>query len=121
MPVEKHIKIAEFIVNLLENKFKIFRFKFGFDPIVGLIPGFGDLLPYLLSLYFVFIAIIAKAPLNIVLWMIFFSSVDLVIGTIPILGDVADFFYHGHLKSYQILKEHLDSKNKKDSVEITKE
>ncbi len=121
MNVQKHLKIAEFLVNLLENKFKIFRFKFGLDPFIGIVPGFGDLIPYLLSFYFVFIAVIAKAPKDIILGMIFFSTLDLIIGTIPIFGDTIDFFYHGHLKSYKLLKQHLDNINKQNTVEITKE
>ena len=81
MTTSERIKIAEDIVNLLENRFKVLGFKFGLDPLVGLIPIVGDLVPL----------------------------ADFLIGLVPILGDAADFVFRAHTKNLEILKRELNN------------
>lgn len=117
MTTQKHLIIAEVIVNLLEHKFKIFNRRFGLDPLIGLIPVVGDVVPYILSFYFIYIAIRSNIPIKTLLKMIFYSTLDFVLGAIPFVGDYVDFIYHGQLKSFNVLKKYMDEKS--DAMDVT--
>lgn len=108
MTAWEKIKIAEDIVNLLENKFKIWGYKFGFDPIIGLIPVVGDLLPLAISTYLVWIAYTERVSYKVIGKMLVLVLADFIIGAIPVIGDAADFVFRAHLKNLEILKRELD-------------
>lgn len=107
MTAWEKLKIAEDIVNLLENKFKVWGYKFGFDPIIGLIPIVGDLLPLAISLYLIWIAYTEKLSSRVIGKMIFLVLLDFIIGVIPVVGDAADFVFKAHLRNLDILKGEL--------------
>ncbi|MBI2012041.1 DUF4112 domain-containing protein [Candidatus Daviesbacteria bacterium] len=104
--MEFHLATAEYLVNFLENKFKFFKFKFGMEPIIGMIPIFGDLLSLLLSLYLVWIGMKMKIPEEAMSKMLGNIFLDFFIGIIPIFGDVADFVYRANSKNLEILKQY---------------
>ncbi len=110
MKTNHHIKRAEDLVELLENKFKVGPFKFGLDPILGLFPFVGDLIPAIMSLYLVWVAYISKVEHSIILKMVGYIIIDYVVGSIPILGDIIDFFFRAHTKNLEILKKELAAK-----------
>ena len=71
------------------------------DPILGLIPGAGDLISSILSLYNLRIAFKLKSfPLFIA--MLFNILLDLLIGLIPVAGTIGDFFYKSNIQNYQL-------------------
>src|SRR5688572_26654686 len=73
---ERHLKIVRRLTKLLEDEFSIWKFKFGIDPILGLVPGLGDIIPSILACYLVFVALLHKIhPLKIA-HMIFNILVD---------------------------------------------
>ncbi len=45
------LKQAKRIAKLLDGQFEIFGFKFGIDPILGLVPGMGEIISLLLAIY----------------------------------------------------------------------
>lgn len=78
------------------------------DPIVGLIPGFGDAVTTVLSL-----TILAKArdenlPKRVQLRMAANIAIDFLVGAIPFVGDVFDFFYKANRKNMRLLKQYLE-------------
>lgn len=105
--MNKHLKAAIYIADLLDNKFKVFNFRFGIDPLLGLIPGGGDLVSLLLSLYIVWIGFNAKIPTAKLIEMVINTIVDFVIGLIPVLGDIADFTFKPNIRNLNILKQHV--------------
>ncbi len=105
--MNKHLKTAIYIANLLDNKFKVFNFRFGIDPLLGLIPGGGDLVSLLLSLYLVWIGFKAKIPTAKLIEMIMNTAVDFLVGLVPVLGDVADFTFKLNIRNLNILKQHV--------------
>lgn len=109
MKFEDKIKIAEDIVELLDNKFEFLGFKFGFDPLIGLIPIAGDLIPLAISLYLIWVAYTENVPARKIGFMIFIVVIDFLIGIIPVVGDLADFVFRAHIKNLAILKKELQS------------
>lgn len=94
------------IANLLDSAVTIplIRKKVGLDPLLGLLPGGGDAVALVLSSYALWVAfelglprvVIARVGVNIVL--------DLLIGLIPVVGDVADVFWKANQMNLQILE-----------------
>lgn len=107
MRIEHHLKIAEYLAHLLDHQFKIGKFRFGLDPIIGFVPGFGDAISFLLSWYFVWIAIHMKLPIHKISHMIGNIVFDFLFGIIPVLGDIADFTYKANSRNLKILKSHV--------------
>lgn len=104
--MNKHIRFAEHITNILENRFRIMGMRFGLDPILGIIPGIGDILPALLSAYLVWIGIQMRIPNEAISKMVMNIVADFVIGIVPIIGDFGDFIFKSSTKNLQILKEY---------------
>ena len=97
------------MADLLDQKFKIWNFEFGLDPIIGLIPVVGDIIPLVFSGYIVWIGVINKIPKWAIVKMCFNIAVDFLVGTIPILGDILDFALKSNHKNIGILDKHTIS------------
>lgn len=99
-----HLKTATILAKLLDNKFNILGVRFGIDPLLGLIPGGGDLVSLLLSLYVVWIGVKMKLPSDKLARMTWNVVLDFGVGLIPILGDIVDLAYKANLRNLEILK-----------------
>ena len=104
----KNLKSARQFARLMDSRFSIFGFRFGLDSILGLIPGAGDVIGMLLSLYLIWIGIQMKIPSEKLIQMILNIAIDTTLGSVPILGDVADFIYKANTKNLRILEEYED-------------
>ena len=111
--MKNYLKTAAILSNLLDNKFKILGIRFGIDPILGLIPGGGDLVSLFVALYIVWVGIKMKLPQDKLIKMIVNVFMDFGMGLIPILGDAADIVFKSNLKNLEILKQHEE----KDLIE----
>lgn len=105
--IHQHLKIARYLSYLLDSRFGVGRFRFGLDPILGLIPGFGDVFTTVFSFYIVWIAIQTNVPSHVIGQMIRNIIFDLIIGLIPFFGDIADFAYRASSKNFRLLEKHL--------------
>lgn len=101
-----HLRTAEVLVYLLENKFRFFKWRFGLDPLLGLIPGLGDLVAFLLSLYIVWVGIKLRVPEEKVSEMFRNVFFDFLLGLVPLVGDISDFFYKANVKNLEIIKKY---------------
>ncbi len=108
MDYHEHLKLASFLSRLMDRQFGLGQFRFGLDPIIGLIPVFGDLVPVGLSVYTIWIAKGLNAPLRIIAQMIKNTVIDVLIGWLPLIGDISDFFYQSHTKNIKLLNDFLD-------------
>ena len=103
----KHLIIVRKVTKLLETEFSIWNFKFGIDPILGLIPGVGDIISAILSFYIVLIAILHHISITKIVHMIFNIGFDLIIGSIPLIGDAFDFVIKPNTKNLIILEKEI--------------
>lgn len=106
--MEKHYNIASGIADLLDNKFKIFGFRFGLDPVIGTVPILGDIISVVLSLYIIWIGMQMGIPRNKIAQMAGNVVMDFVLGAVPAIGDIADFFFKSNLKNMEILRAHCE-------------
>lgn len=104
------LKAVEKLAKVLDNQF-IFpgtKFRFGLDPVIGLIPLAGDITTFIVSS--MLLRTIAKhgASNKVVVLMTLNILVDAVFGSIPIIGNIFDFFYKANQKNVRLLKEHYE-------------
>lgn len=93
---------------LLDNRFRIpgTEIRFGFDSLIGLIPGVGDIAT--LSISGLLVAAMARKGASgmVLVKMVWNIIIDSVIGAVPILGDIFDFTYRSNRRNLDLLKEH---------------
>ncbi|MEQ8960732.1 MAG: DUF4112 domain-containing protein, partial [Coleofasciculus sp. C2-GNP5-27] len=78
--------------NLLDNAIPIpgTPWRFGLDPVLGLLPGAGDFLGTAFSAYIVLEAARIGIPRSLLGQMVINILLDTVIGSVPVVGDIAD-------------------------------
>ena len=93
------------IATWLDDRFEIpgTRIRFGLDALVGLIPGIGDALAALASLFIVFSAWKRGAARITVLRMMLNLVVEDTLGAIPIIGDIAHVAWKANRRNYNLL------------------
>jgi hypothetical protein len=91
---------------LLDSAFRVpgTKMTFGLDPILGLIPGLGDVTTPLFSALVLLHAVRWRIPRVIVLRMLINAVADLAIGAIPFLGDFIDFGWKANVRNLALLE-----------------
>lgn len=107
MKYENHLRIARSITKLLEGQFAIGKMKFGLDAVIGFFPVLGDIIPAALSFYLIWIGLKIELPGNKIAEMITNIVLDFVLGTVPLVGDIADFFFKSNIKNMAIIEDHM--------------
>jgi hypothetical protein len=80
------------------------------DPILGLVlPGAGDTLCSLVGLYGVFTALRLRVHPVVVARMLINLALDSMIGSVPLIGWIGDFFFRAHTKNLRLLQERAPS------------
>ena len=82
-------------------------FRFGMAGVIGLLPGIGDVLDALLSLYIVLRAIQLGVPRVALARMLVNVGIEALAGSVPFLGDLFDVAFKANRRNYQLLKSHL--------------
>jgi len=97
------------VAKLLDNSIPIpgTSWKIGFDPLVGLIPGIGDLIGAMLSGYIILEAARAEVPTLTLVRMLGNVGIDTLLGAIPALGDLFDAAWKSNMKNVTLLERHL--------------
>lgn len=80
----------------------------GLDPLLGLIPGIGDTLGAVCSLWIVYGALRHRVPARHVVRMVWNILVDALVGSIPVLGDLFDVFWETNIWNVELVVRHRD-------------
>jgi hypothetical protein len=93
---------------ILDTAFRIpgTNIRFGLEPIVGLIPGVGDVASGAVGAYLVLRAVRFGLPRVVTARMIANTLLDVTIGAVPLLGDAFDFFYKSNTRNARLFEEH---------------
>ncbi|WP_281016152.1 MULTISPECIES: DUF4112 domain-containing protein [unclassified Minwuia] len=97
------------LATLLDNSIRIpgTRIHIGLDGLIGLVPGIGDSLMLLASLYVVLRARMLGAPMSIILQMLVNVALDFVVGSVPVLGDIFDIAFKANIRNIDLLRNWL--------------
>lgn len=94
---------------LLDEAFRVpgTRIRFGIDGIIGLVPGLGDALAGLLSLVIPFAAWARGVPYVTLVRMAANLAIDVLVGSIPLFGDIFDIAFKANRRNYLLMQRHL--------------
>jgi hypothetical protein len=100
----------EALARLLDTAFLIpgTNIRFGFDALIGLVPGIGDAVTSLISLYIISEARALGAPRLLVARMLANVALESVVGIVPIVGDAFDVAWRSNRRNLALLRDHLD-------------
>jgi hypothetical protein len=76
---------------------------FGLDGIVGLIPGIGDLIGGIASCIIIVAAWVRGVSYVTVVRMVANVAIEVVVGSIPVLGDMFDIAWRANRRNYALL------------------
>ena len=85
--------------------------RFGLDALIGLVPGIGDAITTLLSLYIVHEARALGAPRLLIGRMLANVALDGLVGVVPIAGDVFDVAWRANRRNIALLRAHLNRRD----------
>lgn len=109
MPTDDPLARARALTNLLDNAVRVpgTSMRFGLDPVLGLIPGLGDVAGAALSGYVVLLASQLGAPTTVIVRMLGNIVIDTVGGTVPVIGDLFDAGWKSNSRNLALLERHL--------------
>lgn len=93
---------------LLDSVFRVpgTNIRFGFDAIVGLVPGLGDLVAPVFTVAVLATGLRMRVPAVVQVRMVLNALIDVVAGLVPILGDLADVAWKADLRNVALLERH---------------
>ena len=96
------------IARLMDNQFVIpgTNIRFGLDPLLGLLPGWGDSASALVSALLVVKSARARVPKIILARMALNILLNAAIGAIPGIGDAFSFWFKSNAKHYELHRKH---------------
>lgn len=99
----------ERLADLMDSRFRIpgTGIRFGFDAVLGLVPGIGDGLVTVPGVYILVRAHRMGAPFLLLARMALNLAIDLVVGTIPLVGDIFDIGFRANRRNVALLRRHF--------------
>ena len=81
------------LAHTMDAQWQIGSVRLGYDSVLGLVPGFGDILSALIALKVIFNAKRLGAPVSLISVMIVNVAAEMFAGKVPVLGDMVDVFW----------------------------
>lgn len=108
-PPDPRLARARTIARLLDSAAGIpgTGLRVGLDPVLGLVPGLGDVAGAALSGYVVLTAARMGAPAPLVARMLANVALDTAVGSVPLLGDLFDAGWKSNTRNVALLERHL--------------
>ena len=105
---EQRLELVRRLSTLLDSAFVVpgTSMRIGLDPILGLLPGLGDLVSPLFTIGVLWQARDLGIPRIVQLRMIFNVAIDTLVGMVPIAGDLFDFAWKANIKNLALLERH---------------
>ena len=98
------------IAQLLDSAFTVpgTSYRVGLDPILGLVPGIGDLVSPLFMIGILWQAHDLGVPKVVQLRMLFNVAIDVFLGAVPLAGDLFDFVWKANVRNLALLERHAE-------------
>ncbi len=101
--VDKHLERLSW---LMDDMFRVpvLGWRFGLDALIGLVPALGDTTTSLVSFYILVSAVRYRVPKITLLRMALNIAIDYVVGSLPVVGDVADAWWKSNHMNMDLLR-----------------
>jgi len=80
------------------------RHRVGVEPVIGLIPGVGDVVSAAMGVWLIVEATRFRLPGSVVGRMVLNTLVDLIVGIVPIVGDLFDFAFKSNTRNLELFR-----------------
>lgn len=93
---------------LLDSAFQVpgTQIRFGLDPVLGLVPGAGDLVTGFFSVMILLHSVRLRVPKVVIARMVLNTGLDVLVGAVPLLGDLFDVAFKANVKNLRLLERH---------------
>lgn len=94
---------------LMDEQFRLpgTKFRFGIDPIINLFPLVGDMTGFLISAGMLLAMARNGASSKVVVLMSINILVDSIIGPIPVIGHIFDFYFKSNTRNLRLMQEYF--------------
>jgi hypothetical protein len=98
---------------ILDSLFRVpgTSYRFGLDAIAGLIPGVGDLASPIYTALILVEGLRLRVPAVVQARMVLNAALDMIIGLVPLFGDIADVAWKANLRNLTLLERHAHPGN----------
>lgn len=105
----ERLRLARFLADLLDQRFTIpgTSIRIGLDPIIGLIPGIGDLVANLTGSLILILAARIGVPKIALARMGVNIAINTLLGAVPVLGDVLSIWFRSNVRNVDLLQRYL--------------
>ena len=103
---DQRLQVLRKVSHLLDSAFEVpgTSYRIGLDPVIGFIPGIGDLISPLFAIGILLQARDLRIPKVVQLRMIFNVGIDALLGAVPIAGDLFDFAWKANNRNLALLE-----------------
>ena len=119
----KNLQKIRKIAKLLDTAIGIpgTKIRFGLDPILGLIPGGGDLISAGISAYMIYLAARFGLERAEISKMIKNVAIETAVGFVPLAGDIFDAYFKANMRNLEILEKHIEKNEASDRVQVAQD
>ena len=113
----KELKWIDKTSTALDDVFRIpaTNFRFGLDPLIGLVPVVGDFVGFAISASMVLAIVRHGVSLSVLMKILGNITFDYLVGLFPFLGDFLDVAYKSNRRNVDILKDYYTSGKHRES------
>jgi hypothetical protein len=107
-PADSRLRWIESISTFLDNQFRVpgTNFRFGLDPILSFIPFGGSAASFAISAGLLLTMVKHGVSRKVLILMLGNLLLDATLGSIPVLGNIFDFFFKANQRNVNLLKRH---------------
>ena len=103
-----HLAHLDRLADRLDSRFEVAGIRFGWDSILGLIPGVGDVATAAPGVYIISQAARLGVRRRILARMTLNTGTDFLIGGIPLIGDLFDVAFKANRRNVALVKRELE-------------
>ena len=115
----RNLEVLRRWARIFDSQFRVpgTNFRFGIDPIIGLVPGVGDLASPILSMFMVWHGARLGVPKIVLARMVLNALIDAAAGVVPVFGDLFDFGWKATAWNLALLERHATAGSRPTSFD----
>ena len=104
----RNLELLRRWARIFDSAFRIpgTNIRFGIDPLIGLVPGVGDLASPIFSMFLIWHGARLRVPKVVLARMVLNALIDAAAGVVPVVGDLFDFGWKATAWNLALLERH---------------